>query len=432
MTNSQKLSLKLSEMRGDLNGLIEKRNKLPADVEPEASDIESMDGLAKRIQSTETEFRANIVAEEEQHAEDAAADPSSDATELEALLQRSSLAPFVDEVLRDRPVHDGPEAELRSETLGDSYEVGMFPIELLLPQGEAGMVAPRIEHRVDAATTVAAAALADGSQASVLARVFTRSIAARLGVSMPMVPVGAVNYPILTGGTTAAQAADGTAVDAVAGTFTGHTLEPIRLSAGYLLNVRTGHQLRDFESVLRRDLAAVMADQMDQQVLNGDGTAPNVSGFLDELAPATDPTATSTYATYVEEFASLVDGINAFDLPDLRGIVGGETFAHMMATYRGNNDNVTSWEKLRQLTGGMSVSSRIPVATGATKDQTNLTALASYPGRNAVAPIWRGMQLIRDPYTMASSGQVRLTAVSFWNFQILREAGWALWKARTV
>ena len=43
-----------------------------------------------------------------------------------------------------------------------------------------------------------------GSQASVLERVFTRSIAARLLVSMPSVPVGSANYPIMTSWTTAA------------------------------------------------------------------------------------------------------------------------------------------------------------------------------------------------------------------------------------
>ena len=82
--------------------------------------------------------------------------------------------------------------------------------------------------------------------------------------------------------------------------------------------------------------------------------------------------------------------------------------------------------------GGLTVTSRLPAATGANKIQTNIMALTSYPGRNAVAPVWRGVEMIRDPYTNAASGRIRLTVVSYWSFKILRETGWQLWKARTA
>ena len=59
-------------------------------------------------------------------------------------------------------------------------------------------------------------------------------------------------------------------------------------------------------------------------------------------------------------------------------------------------------------------------------------ALTSYPGRNAIAPVWRGVEMIRDPYTSASKAQVRLTLIAFFSFKILRETGWQLWKARTA
>ena len=78
----------------------------------------------------------------------------------------------------------------------------------------------------------------------------------------------------------------------------------------------------------------------------------------------------------------------------------------------------------------MSVSSRIPASSS--NIQTNIMALTSYPGRNAVAPIWRGLELIRDPYSNAGKGQVRLTAIAFWSFKVLREAGWNLWKVKTA
>ena len=54
-----------------------------------------------------------------------------------------------------------------------------------------------------------------------------------------------------------------------------------------------------------------------------------------------------------------------------------------------------------------------------------LVALTAYPGRNAVAPVWRAFELIRDPYSGAAKGEVSLTAIMFWNFKVLRTDGWA-------
>ena len=41
-------------------------------------------------------------------------------------------------------------------------------------------------------------------------------------------------------------------------------------------------------------------------------------------------------------------------------------------------------------------------------------------GRNAVAAVWEGLELIRDPYSGAAKGQVALRAIALWDFAILR------------
>lgn len=167
---------------------------------------------------------------------------------------------------------------------------------------------------------------------------------------------------------------------------------------------------------------------MDNQIINGNGTAPNVTGFFSELPAVDDPGNATAYADYVSVFGDSVDGLNAYALGDLRSVVGAETFRNMLASYRTATSDVPALEFLRARVGGISVSSRIPAA--ASNVQTNILALTSYPGRNAVAPVWRGIELIRDPYTLAGKGQVRLTVLSFFNFKILRETGWKLWKTK--
>ena len=435
MTDSQRLQIQASEARSELNKLIEARNKLPEGTEPDQEAINKLAEATRRVSNLEVEYRAALVSEQEQEEQRRAVDPDGEETERSKLLARSSVVPFILEATEGKAL-DGAEREVRAAVLGDDAGAAMMPIDLLLPPDELERrAAPgEWEKRADTVTAVASAALADGSQAPMLERIFTRSIAARLGVAMPSVPVGAAVYPIMSTGTSASMATDGTAVDAGEATFTGHTLEPTRLTAAYLFNLRQGYQLRNYEAILRRDLSAVMADAMDNQIVNGNGTAPNVNGFISELPAVTNPTAVTTWANFLAVFAGKVDGLNAYQLSDLRAIVGSETFTYANSLFRtGATDNgprAAAYEYVRERIGGLSVSSRIPAASS--NIQTNILALTSYPGRNAVAPIWRGVELIRDPYTAASKGQVRLTAVAFWSFKILRETGWSLWKVKTA
>ena len=145
-------------------------------------------------------------------------------------------------------------------------------------------------------------------------------------------------------GTTASMAADGTAVDAGADSFTGHSLEPVRLTAPYLFNMRQGYQLRNFEAVLRRDLSAVMSHAMDDQLVKGNGQAANVSGFLAELTAASDPGTTETFAPDVEKFTGAVDGLNAYTLGDLRAVLDAASYEHMYTQYRSNNSDLPAYE----------------------------------------------------------------------------------------
>ena len=433
LTNSQKLNVELSTARSTLNGLIEKRNKLPEGQEPTSEDVQNMDASTKKINELEIRYRAEMTKEGNETPNEEAMNTTFDKEEREKrrLIADASIMPFIVESIDNKKL-EGREAEVRAAVLGDDHG-GQMPLDMLLDptylEHRALFSEGKLEQRVDVVTPVAAAALADGSQAAIAERVFTRSVASRLGVAIPTVPVGAAVYPIMLSGTAAAMAADGTEVDAAAASFTGHNLDPIRVSAAYLFNVRQTLQLRDFENVLRRDLTALISDKMDDQIVNGNGVAPNVNGFLTEL-PADTHTGTTTFAHFLSAFTSVVDGINAYNLTDLRAIVGKDTFEHAYSIYRGNNSDTSAYEHVLARVGGISVSDRIP-DKDTNKRQSNIMALASYPGRNAVMPVWRGLDLIRDVYTNAAAGQIRLTAIAFFNFKILRETGWNLFRVQT-
>ena len=382
--------------------------------------------LSRKMRSLETDLQAALLIEEEPEEETRETGGGEDAEtkELDGLLQRASILPYMSEALSGRDVQ-GVEHEVRAGLLGDAVRGGLVPMEIL--------VDPEMEQRADTATTVAAAARTPGSQASVLQRVFTRSIAAMSRVSMPMVEVGQANFPILQSGTTAENVKAGTAKDATAATFTGFSLDPVRLSARYVFRYEDVARLRNYEAVLRRDLTATMTDAMDNQIVNGDGTAPNVSGFLNEPTVPADPGSATSWNEWLKAHTDQVDGQNAFMLSDLICTIGQASFTYLETVFRtGAQDNgprASAAEHFSSRLGGGMVSSRIPAP--ASNIQLGLIAKTSYPGRNAVAPIWRAMELIRDPYTRASQGEVALTAVVLWNFKVLRETGWTLVKVRT-
>ena len=426
MTKLQRLQLEQSEKRerlNVLNAVDELTTEQRAELQP----------LVDRLTELEPELRAAIAAEPDP-ADKTKETPKGEEKEVKSLQQRARLQPFVREAIEHKPV-DGAEAELRAAVMPGAGDG--IPFELLLtPQQRAALYEqPKAEER--AVTPVADSAKSDGSRAAVLERVFTRSVAARLGVSFDTVETGASVYPVMLTGTTAsAQSASGEQA-AVAGSFEGHSLSPRRITGSYEYQIEDAATMPDLEATLQRDLAAVLTDALDDQVTNGDGTAPNFTGFLAELTAADDPTAVTAWADVLSLYAGEVDGLNAYELSDLRAIVGPASFRYLANLFPPvasvTHPQQSALDYTRERTGGLSASSRIPVP-GNDNIQTGIMALTSYPGRNAVLPVWNtgGFSLIRDPYTKAKSGVVGLTAQMLANFKILREAGWALFKIKTA
>lgn len=232
MTPLQKLQMEQSENR-------EKLLAFARQTDLSADDRTEMGTRTKRAESIELEIHTAITTESESPLEVRHGEPMDKETrELTGLLKRSSIGAFLREAATERTL-DGVEREL-----GEGSAPNLLPLEMLIPVQD-------MERRADAVSTVSEDAIVDGSQAPILRRVFTKSIAARMMVDQPMVPVGAANYPILTGGVTGgAQLPDGTQ-EAEAAVFGGATLEPLRLTARYLFRVEDASRLRNYEEVLR-------------------------------------------------------------------------------------------------------------------------------------------------------------------------------------
>ena len=175
-----------------------------------------------------------------------------------------------------------------------------------------------------------------------------------------------------------------------------------------------------------------MTSLMDDQIIHGSGSAPQVNGFENELAGGTADTAVTTWDEAVSKFTALVDGENSYVAGDLVTIMRAELFKYLVALYsrirrRDETAGFGVGASVQLARGRLPVSARFSANAGSSGDNAKsryaVVAKTAYPGANAVAPVWRGLQLIVDPYSLAREGQTRMTAVMFWNFKVLRETG---------
>ena len=244
---------------------------------------------------------------------------------------------------------------------------------------------------------------------AIMPAVFDRSAAAGLGVEMPMVAAGSASYPVITQSVTAGARAKGGAAPETAATITPYIVSPRRITGSFRIAREDEAMLPDLEPALRRDLGDVLSDTVDGQVIGGDNQAPNLNGIATQLTGPTAPaTGAETFDRYVGAAASHVDGLYSYTLGDVRLLVGPHTYRHAAATFRGTDGEMSAQTYLGTHTGGFRASRRI--ADPASNVQRAIVRRAA-PGRVAVAPVWQGVELIRDPYTGAGKGETVLTVL---------------------
>ena len=407
MTKRQHLELELSEKREELNTL---NNKAELTDQDKARRVE----LTTRLIGLEPEIRAEI-ALEATAPQASPSDRTGEGLEYRSLVTRSRLTRFAQATMYGLPLDGGSaEAELRAAELGTSGEVSnLIPWSVLLPEGREFE-----EQRADVVTPAPTSGL-PVNQATILGRVFASSVSEFLGVRLPSVAVGQTSYPVLTTGTTTSQQAKDGQQDAGAGVFASNTLEPLRLSGRVVIRVEDEAVFSGLESSLRDDIRAELADQMSKQIVNGDGTAPNVQGILTALTAPSDPTQVATFADYAAALNAGIDGLHAEQRAQVRVLLNPANYGHAAGIYRTTASEDSGLDYLIEKSGGARASKHMPdTASDIAKGLTYSSRVAG----NAVAPVWSGFRLLRDELSLAGNGQVVITARALWNHKVLRTA----------
>lgn len=404
----RRLMFESSECRSRVNvlGLVE-----------EPTDAQGIELTETRAKSEDVEKRIRARLTELEDAE-AAGDgdgggTAPDAEERERLEIRgkASLAKYFAAAVHNRPI-EGVEAEC-SEAYACPAAV---PIELIRSETR--------DRREVRGITPIPATQATGFDAIVPA-LLDQSVAAFLGVDMPMVSVGDRGYPVLSTNVDGGVKAKSAASAETPGAFTVATAQPRRVTGAFRFTREDAARMDGLEDALRQNVSMVLTDAVDKQVVNGSGAGDgSINGLLAQLDDADVPAASAeTFDRYLTALASHIDGLHALDEQGVRALVGAHTYRHMAVSLRsGNAADQTFSAYWRQHGGGVRATRRI--ADPASNIQNAIVRRANPAGdRCAVMPMWQGIELIRDPYSDAGKGEVVVTGLMLVGDVVLLRAG---------
>ena len=400
------LMAKASETRDALN-------RYMTDTPPDKRDDKKVTELRAATEDAEKAFRTAV---------ETMKDDGDGATEKRAVVERIELRNYMEAALNGSKV-SGAEAEFNKEV--GLEDTGVVPWEAF---------EERAEHRaneVEVPDTII-----DKPVQPLLNRIFENTRVGFLGIRMPTVAMGEPVYPVMTAGASGASFAEGADAPNEDATFVGSTVSPKRLSGRYSWRMEQATRF-PLEDTLRADLRTVMGELLDKQIINGDGgngggKASDFDGIVRNhanaiLGPNVVAAGAQAYDIHLDGKANLkaalesivdyVDGKAAASTDDIRTLVGVETYRRL-ATLILDDTYMTAWAFLQREGAQLAVSTIIPP-----KASKHQQAIQTRRPGDMVAPIWRGVSMIRDPYSGAASATISLTAHMLANVHCVRTTG---------
>lgn len=399
MLESIKITRRQSEIRQKLANLSGKEK-------PTEDETKEMDALDKEYQTNEVRFRAALVAENTERRAAGA--------ELETRTDRQFADLVAGFEMRQVALHLD---EGRALT-GQTAEVVQ---ELRNQGGYRGTPVPLMALEQRAGETIAAGTPDPMQTRPIIDRLFPASVAAQMGAQMIQIGSGAVEWPVTTSAVSAGWA-DGETANVAGPTAyatTDRALKPehnlgihMRITRKTLL--QSGEAL---EAAIRRDMNGTMAAELDKAIFLGTGANGQPLGVIPGAATyGITSTAVDALASWAAIRAAVVRFMTANTATGPSGIkalIRPELWSFLDDAEALTGTGITEWERLVKNIGAP-VQTSNALATPAGTPLATQALLTTNAG--GVAPIfvgiWGAVDLIRDPYSDAQSGGLRLTALT--------------------
>ena len=401
MLESVKISRRQSEIRQQLAGLAAK-------AEPSEDETRSMETLDAEYRVNETRYRASLIAEDTERRDAGAELETREGRERADLLRRFEVRQAVLALDEGRQL-DGATAEIVTELRAAGGFRGVpIPLEAL-------------ERR--AGETVASGVPDPKTTHPIIDRLFAPTAAARMGAQMISIPAGEHEWPIVTSAVTAAWAATetGNVGGPTAFATTDRTLAPdhtfgVQLKVTRKALKQSGAALED---AIRRDLNGAITTGLDQAVFLGTGADGEPLGVIAGAATygitSTAIDAAASWAGFRAAITRFLTAHAATGPSAARVLIRPEVWDALDGTYVDTGSGVTEWDRMVANVGRESVvMSANALAAPAGGPPVESSALLTTTA-GGVSPIfvglWGAVDLIRDPYSDAQSGGLRLTGL---------------------
>ena len=175
----------------------------------------------------------------------------------------------------------------------------------------------------------------------------------------------------------------------------------------------------NFESVLRENASLALSAELDNQGINGNGAAPNLKGFFQNLTdPTAAPSAVDSFDSFAAAHAGGVDGLWAKGIEEVGIVVGPSTYRKAASTFQSATNykgEMSAAAYASKMAGGFWTNARMPApATFMSVDNVQQAILyrmgrsflnqgTGYT-RTAICPNWN-MVAIDDIYSGSGKGE---------------------------
>ena len=408
MLESVRIARRQSEIRQQLA-------ELAAKPQPTEDETRSMETLDLEYRTNETRYRAALIAEDTERREAGADLETRSDREYSELMARFELRQVALALDTGRTL-DGATAEIVTE--------------LRNAGGYRGIPVPwaALELRT---STIAAGTPDPISTRPIIDRLFPDSIAARMGVQMIAIESGATEWPVSTAGATVGWQAteSGNVGGPTPYQTTDKPLKPdhtlgVQMRLTRKAMMQTGSAL---EQAVRRDMNAAMQAELDRVTFLGTGSDGQPLGVISGRAAygiaLQEVDAAATWSAFRSGVTAFMVANAASGPADVRAMIRPETWDYMDGILTGDSGYKFEYDRLREALGSANMTSNaLPAPAGEPLETTALLTTST----GGIAPIFSGMwgaiDMIRDPYSDAQSGGLRLTALATHDVTVSRPA----------
>jgi len=410
MLESVKIARRQSEIRQNLAELAGKET-------PSEDEVRKMDELDREYRSNETRYRAALIAEDTERRDagnELETRSAQEWADMMAGFEMRQVALALDE---GRQL-DGQTAEIVTE--------------LRSAGGFRGIPIPWQALEIRAGETIASGTPNPIQTRPIIDRLFPDSVAARMGAQMISIDAGAIEWPVTTSSVSAGWATSETGNVAGPTKYetADHAMSPdnnlgIQMRITRKALKQSGSAL---EQAVRRDMSGAMGAAMDAAVFQGSGTSGQPSGVIAKASTyGITETAVNAAASWSAFRAAVVRFMtaNAAGSPDaVRAMIRPEAWAYMDEQLI-TNTAVSEWDRMvKNIPAGniAMTTNALAAPTGSPKAAKAL--LTTNAG--GIAPIfvgaWGAVDMIRDPFSDAQSGGLRITALATMDVTVARAA----------